>query len=685
MELIYLYIKKYENIFEDKEFNFSSNYVASLKSNQLVVEENENAIKQYYGENVNNVVMFLGQNGVGKSTLLDILGMTRDDRCEDTYIKQSRETIIKSSYFMLYHLYDDYFGFEFVDNSFIIGKDKINNISIRAEDEGGALYKLPMGTIFKLENGVFNYCDNIILNWRQKKGVKNKLEYAYITSDIYNSRISNKYNRYYEEYMFQRKYILEENYYEHLYKYFVYLKEINNELLQEKNIFIKNNISVEFNVFDRAREEEEYLAERKQELDKLFGLKSKIQIQIEEMLAKEKTKKDTRSKKERFLQTFYAEAIEYYFLEQLIGWSKNEGLKINIETPIPSLDEVELEINNLESDEKKNIFNGTMDIMIFQYEYAILQYIIKKHTDENGSIDLKAVLTYILTRVEMAAKSTVDICDKQAILETIVLLEELPTKYFKGKKTIKIDCEEGTEDPCVIELLKCYDKYYKIRNNEDGSNNLFRMLSIEISKMSEGQRAFLDIVSKCVSAIYSLEEGDSLILLIDEPDRALHPELSRKFLDALLNTVAKCKGRSVQIVLTSHSPFIVTDILPENVYAIDMQNGVRVIRTNQDTYATNIYYLLMDSFMLSNTFGEYSNKQLKRIVKLLSDSNEINYKRLEHIKKIIDRIGENTVKNKLMELYKKHDNSKSKLVEQLLIEKDDEKLRKIREILENND
>lgn len=89
--------------------------------------------------------------------------------------------------------------------------------------------------------------------------------------------------------------------------------------------------------------------------------------------------------------------------------------------------------------------------------------------------------------------------------------------------------------------------------------------------------------------------------------------------------------------------------------------------------------------MLSNTFGEYSYKQLKKIVKLLSDSNEINHKRLDHIKKIIDRIGENTVKNKLMELYKKHDNSKSKLVEQLLIEKDDEKLRKIKEILENND
>ena len=34
---------------------------------------NVNSIKNYYGKNVNNVVMFLGKNGMGKSTLLKIV------------------------------------------------------------------------------------------------------------------------------------------------------------------------------------------------------------------------------------------------------------------------------------------------------------------------------------------------------------------------------------------------------------------------------------------------------------------------------------------------------------------------------------------------------------------------------------------------------------------------------------
>ena len=55
MELIYLYIKQCENVFENVEFNFSSNYIATMKNNELLVKENQNTVKNYYGNNVNSV------------------------------------------------------------------------------------------------------------------------------------------------------------------------------------------------------------------------------------------------------------------------------------------------------------------------------------------------------------------------------------------------------------------------------------------------------------------------------------------------------------------------------------------------------------------------------------------------------------------------------------------------------
>ena len=93
----------------------------------------------------------------------------------------------------------------------------------------------------------------------------------------------------------------------------------------------------------------------------------------------------------------------------------------------------------------------------------------------------------------------------------------------------------------------------------------------------------------------------------------------------------------------------------------------------------------MDSFMLENTFGEHSYKKLKNIVELLSTTNEVEREELEWIKKIIDRIGEKTVKKKLLQLYKKKDTFKEGLVEQLLSETNETKIRKIKEILENHD
>lgn len=680
MELIYLYIRNYETIFKNEEFNFSSNYMASLKNDHLYVKENKETVKEYYGERVNSVVLFLGQNGMGKSTLLDILGMKMDDRSRDTYERQERQRRIKSSYFMLYHLYDEYFGFEFVDDSFIAGSNRIKNMDMQGVAENHALYRLPMGTIFKLENGVFKYCNNIMLQWLGNQGVKNSVKFAYLTSDKYNQRIGCRYDE--RDYLFERSYYLEGNSYQYIYQYFVKLKEISNELLQKRSIFIKNCLRIDEDLSDKEKETADYLHERKKELDNLFGLKNNIRIQMEE-LSGIKQEPDNRSMKDKFMHVFCAELIEYYFLEQLVGWSENAGRAVDINTKIPDMNNFELEMSSLSEEEKKKHFHR--DLLNFQNEYIHLLYVIKENTDKEGNIGFKSVIQYMLDRVEIAAKGTVDIGDKDAVLKIISLLEQLPEHYFIGRKTLEIRCDTGRTDEKITELLQWYDYYFMVRNEEERLNCISRTLSIEISEMSEGHRAFLDLISRTVNAVYSINPGDSLVLLIDEPDRSLHPELSRKFLDVLLDSINKCKNRDVEIVLTSHSPFIVTDILPENVYAIDNMDGRRRIRRNQATFFTNIYYLLMDSFMLENTFGEYSYKQLKHIMELLNSNDNIEKEQLEWIRKVIDRIGEKTVKNKMLQLYKKKENDRQELAEMLLNETDENKIKRIKEILENND
>lgn len=329
---------------------------------------------------------------------------------------------------------------------------------------------------------------------------------------------------------------------------------------------------------------------------------------------------------------------------------------------------------------------GRQRVEKFQVEYGALLLQIEKSRDSNGTIDLKKVLEYVLNRVEIAAQGLVNIVDKNAVLKLIELFENLPENYFMDENTIKIQCDFEELEEDVIELTKLYDNCYKTRTDENGSNSIYRIIKIELAKMSEGQSAFLDVISKSTNAVNAIKSGESIVLLIDEPDKTLHPELARKFLDILLGSLSGCKDKKIQIVLTSHSPFIVTDILPENVYAIQIENGIRKICSNKETYATNIYYLLMDSFMMKNTFGENSYKNMRRIIERLKSKEKIEDTELERIKKIIDRIGEQTVKQKLLQLYEQHQNNdKAKIIKLIKDETDEEKLRKIKGILEGND
>ena len=70
---------------------------------------------------------------------------------------------------------------------------------------------------------------------------------------------------------------------------------------------------------------------------------------MERKILRKEPQKDLRSVKEQFLHTFYAQAIEFYFLEQLVGWSEVDGLAIDVGTTIPSLEDIKNEINDLDN------------------------------------------------------------------------------------------------------------------------------------------------------------------------------------------------------------------------------------------------------------------------------------------------------------------------------------------------
>ena len=103
-------------------------------------------------------------------------------------------------------------------------------------------------------------------------------------------------------------------------------------------------------------------------------------------------------------------------------------------------------------------------------------------------------------------------------------------------------------------------------------------------------------------------------LFLDELEQYFHPDLQRRFVKLLIdsiNSMEKNLFDGINITLVTHSPFILTDIPQSNILCLD-KDGVHAMRGN--TFASNIYDLFNDTFMLESTTGELAVQKIEHIL-----------------------------------------------------------------------
>lgn len=80
MELVYLWVEEYKNIHK-QGFNFSPQFNCEYnnETKQLSINENDDYIENFFGENI-NVTAIAGKNGGGKSSVLELISFLRFER-----------------------------------------------------------------------------------------------------------------------------------------------------------------------------------------------------------------------------------------------------------------------------------------------------------------------------------------------------------------------------------------------------------------------------------------------------------------------------------------------------------------------------------------------------------------------------------------------------------------------------
>lgn len=150
-------------------------------------------------------------------------------------------------------------------------------------------------------------------------------------------------------------------------------------------------------------------------------------------------------------------------------------------------------------------------------------------------------------------------------------------------------------------------------------------LPIEISKFSSGERQLLYTFSTYVYHIRNLLSIPKervayrhINLILDEAEICFHPEYQRLFVSRLLYMIKSLHLNyfcAYNIIIATHSPFILSDIPRDNILYLD--KGVTQSREDFiKPLAANISDILYQSFFLRNGFiGEWARTKINSILK----------------------------------------------------------------------
>jgi hypothetical protein len=149
-----------------------------------------------------------------------------------------------------------------------------------------------------------------------------------------------------------------------------------------------------------------------------------------------------------------------------------------------------------------------------------------------------------------------------------------------------------------------------------------------LSQMSRGERQLLHSISYIIYHIKNIEsvtEGryrvkyQNISLVFDEAELYYHPDFQKQFVGKLIKMLSWCHInhniiRGVNILIVTHSPFVLSDIPLE--HTLYLKDGSVVDDKEKETFCGNIREMLGSSFFMEYSTGDVAIENVEEIIKL---------------------------------------------------------------------
>lgn len=647
-----------EKIVEEEDKYEVINFLPDIKvkhkeGKEFEIEEDENYIKIPYAEGIDDLTVIVGENGVGKTTLLNNISSLSEDRCFIFKNNDKVDPIHKGR-----HCYSVWYIF---DNEFMKNKEHQPKFISRKKTTDNFTEK---NTTDK--DDFLEWVNNKIQIIKYSHSIETSSENVY--GDYLDLSTSDKLNKnklsevYYEDFHNQLKLVLSNS---------CGIKNIE-ELLQLSNK--KFDISVNIEGLASLKDLYPYYLAKGVKGDFQAQLTALLKCYIIDTLFTEKIKNNSQTIREDRSEIISDEELVNKLFECVssdvnLGYKEEKNVIPNSLTSEfndlnKTLQEFEADFNAYKNGKEfgLNLHKDSDEFVVSvkgSEKEAFKTYIVENKTVELKElmIEILAFDKYLVSWEEYSNKKISELLDectdeqlgsrknKKIVAQIKRLLsddgEVRFTNDFIGEKEITYHNKEGYS---IVDMdLELVELFFEIVHNEldlildNTSISYFDDIGLSLKDilgiirfswkgMSSGEYALFNLFGRLYSIVEKVRGGEGVLLLLDEVDLGLHPEWQRRWISVALPIIKEIfKGKHIQIIMTTHSPIMLSDIYADNVIMLRKDtNGNRIIVENQGmeknqvtTFGQNIHDLYRDSFFLESTRGEYAKEQIQETTKVL--------------------------------------------------------------------
>ncbi|WP_419671758.1 AAA family ATPase [Aliarcobacter butzleri] len=152
-------------------------------------------------------------------------------------------------------------------------------------------------------------------------------------------------------------------------------------------------------------------------------------------------------------------------------------------------------------------------------------------------------------------------------------------------------------------------------------------------------------------------ENKSLVILLDEPETYLHPQLQKKLISDLVNTFSNIDFE-IHFIITTHSSFLLSDLHKKNIVLLDKfddetEKNIKIKKDSLETgncinvsehielktFGANIHTLLSNGFFMSDgLMGQFAKSKINEIKDFYEKVKNSKNLKEEHKKEFEDNI-----------------------------------------------